>query len=130
MELKMLRQAPRGIERCEVVGHITNSHATDGFDPFAELFGPDVYRMPVMLSLEKAPSADSMGIQWLLTLNKRFAEGGGKLVLHSANPMTRQLLQIMRMDLVLTIVKDADAARALLEQHTSGGESDDGHHRN
>lgn len=119
MELKRMLPIAKDIERCEIVGHVTNSTWGPDFDPFVELYGADVYKSRVLMSLEKATYADSMGIQWLLAANQRFEQNGGRLVLHSANPSTRKLLQIMRMNLVLSIAKDADEARNLMEQTTS-----------
>lgn len=97
--------------RVELVGRLSHDGWPVGYDPLAELVGQNVYARTVLINLARSSYLDSSGVSWLLDSNKRFQEGGGALVLHSAPPLTVQFLKMMRMDLVLTIVPDEAAAR-------------------
>ncbi len=80
---------------------------------------PDVYSRRVLLDLAGTEYIDSTGVSWLLTCHKRCREGGGKLVLHSLNPLVKQVLQVLKLDRVLHIADSADKARAELNEVTA-----------
>ncbi len=102
--------------RLEVLGKISRDSWTQQKEPLAAEFGEDIYERRCLLSLNQALYIDSTGVEWLLTAHRRFAEQGGVLILHSPTPSTRQLLKVMRMDLVLNIVDDEHKAQELAQR--------------
>lgn len=100
-----------GFVRMDLVGRLSRDGWPQGYDPFADLYGKQVYGQKVLVNLSRSNYLDSSGVSWLLASNKRFQEGGGALVLHSAQPLTLQFLKMMRMELALNIVSDEAAAR-------------------
>jgi anti-anti-sigma factor len=86
-------------------------HRADGSaDPFQELMGPLCHHHKVLLSLEHAESVDTSGLDWLLSNHRRFAEEGGKLVLHSIPPVVLDLLRFTHLTDLLTIAPTEQAA--------------------
>jgi anti-anti-sigma factor len=79
-------------------------------DPFEELLGPLCHHHKVLLSLEHAESLDTSGMGWLLSNHKRFAEAGGKLVLHSVPPVVLDLLRFTHLTDLLAIAANEQAA--------------------
>ena len=71
------------------------------------------YRQKVLLDLENTTFIDSSGISWLMICHKHFVQAGGKVVYHSAPPLVQQTLKLLRLNLVLNLADDEDAARAM-----------------
>ena len=90
------------------------SHDSGGTDLFQRVGGPAIYSRKVMLNLSKCHYVNSGGVAWLLIHHRRFQEGGGKLILHSASPVVRQIFSLMKMELVLNFCHDAQEAERLL----------------
>jgi anti-anti-sigma factor len=109
MELKLVWNDGE-IVRVESAGKVSRDGWTPNRNPFADLCGPAIFSRKVLLSLSNSHYLDSTGVEWLLASNKRFKEAGGKLVVHSFNPVMSQILKMMRMDLVLNLAKDETAA--------------------
>jgi anti-anti-sigma factor len=109
MEVKLLH-TDNGSVHVETAGVISREEITSGRDPFEALAGPDVYRRRVLLNVSKCNYLDSTGVGWLLACHRRFQEGGGMLVVHSATPVLLQILKMMRMDLALHLAADEAAA--------------------
>lgn len=103
-----------GTVRFEVAGKISRDSWTDHKEPIANLFGQGIYTQRCLISLSNALHIDSTGVEWLLTTHRAFDQAGGILVLHSTTPTTKQLLKLMRMDLVLNIVDDEASAVKLI----------------
>jgi len=57
---------------------------------------------------------DSSGLSWLVVCHKRFVQAGGRLVLHSVSPAIMELFKMMRLELVLEIADNEDAAMELV----------------
>jgi|SRR5262245_7677750 len=115
MTLKLLtHDGP--IVRFEVIGKVTRDGWTQNGDPLANLFGDGIYQHRCLLSLSQAMYIDSTGVEWLLTAHQRFSREGGMLILHSPTPASKQLLKVMRMDLVLHIVANEQEALRLATQ--------------
>jgi len=112
MEIKLL-QNEGNLIRMAISGRLSRDGWVKPGDPFANLCGEDVFSRTVLLSLAETTHIDSTGVEWLLRANEKFQKGGGMLVIHSATPLTRQILKLMRMDLVLRIADNEAAARAL-----------------
>jgi len=113
IDLRILRPEA-GFVRMEIVGRLSRDAAPADYDPFIELYGNDVYSGKVLINLHKTTHIDSSGVGWLLSANKRFKENRGSLVLHSATPMTVQLLKLMRIDQVVLLADDERTARQKL----------------
>jgi len=122
MEIKLAR-SEGNVVRMDVHGKVTRDGWPPNRDPIGDIFGEEVYSRPVLLNLSRSLYIDSTGVEWLLTCHRRFEERGGLLVLHSANPMTMQLLKMMRMDLVLNIVDDDHAALEFIKKKTDETQS-------
>jgi anti-anti-sigma factor len=112
MTLKLLTN-DGDIVRFEALGKITRDGWTQQKDPLASLFGDGIYKHKCMLSLRGALYIDSTGVEWLLNAHQRFSKEGGLLILHSPNPASKQLLKVMRMDLVLHLADDEEQALQL-----------------
>jgi anti-anti-sigma factor len=110
-QLSLLGEHPQAV-RMELSGAV--SHDPSPTDLFKQLGGPAVYSRKVMLDLSKCHYVNSGGVAWLLIHHRRFQEAGGKLVLHSASPVVKQIFNLMKMELVLNFCHDeAEAERSL-----------------
>jgi anti-anti-sigma factor len=85
-------------------------------NPLEDLLGAECYQRRVLLDLEKTGYIDSSGIGWLMGCHKRFLASGGLLVLHSLPPMVEQVVQLLRLQSILTIKPDQASALALVSQ--------------
>jgi anti-anti-sigma regulatory factor len=97
MELNLLRSQGSEV-RVVVMGRITRDGWVTTDDPLGDLYGQDVYRRTVLLNLTESLYIDSTGVEWLLICHRRFEDEGGMLIVHSVNPLSRQLLKMMGMD--------------------------------
>src|SRR5262245_47038094 len=121
MNLKLLT-SDGDLVRFEVVGKITRDCWGQQTDPLSSLFGDGVYQHKCLVSLSHSLYIDSTGVEWLLTAHQRFHREGGMLILHSLTPATKQLLRIMRMDLVLHIAaNEREAVGLATRQEKSNG---------
>jgi anti-anti-sigma factor len=106
MRLTLTSQSDRHAHlECE--GEITQYQFTPGRDPLLDVLGPYIYRLGVLLGLEKTSYVDSSGISWLLSAHKQFRSAGGRLVLHSVPPSVRQVFELLKLHTVLTVAADA-----------------------
>lgn len=98
--------------RMELSGEVAHNNRSD--EPFQQVAGPAVYSRNVLVDLSKCHYINSSGVGWLLIHHRRFQEGGGKLILHSASPVVMQIFNLMKMELVLHLCPDAAEAERLL----------------
>lgn len=82
---------------------------------FEELMGPDVWKQTALIDLSDATFVDSCGIGWLISSHKRFAAGGGRMVLHSLSPVVDRILGMIKLGTVVTISGNETEARNLVE---------------
>ena len=99
--------------RCD--GEITMNDLAHSRDPVEDLLGPALFRQTVLLDLSQTSYIDSSGISYLLGVNKRFKQVGGRLVLHSAPPSVMQVFKLLKIQSVLNIVADEAEARRLVQ---------------
>ncbi len=104
-----------GVLRLKAAGPITSNDASPPSDPLGDLLGSAGYTQKVVLSLAEVDFIDSSGVSWLLVRHKRFREAGGELVIHSVQPMVLQVLQVLRLNLVLNLAENESAALTLAE---------------
>lgn len=88
-------------------------------DPLRHLLGPNCHSRNVTLQFLDASYLDSMGAAWLVGCNRRFRDGGGRLVLHSLHPTIMNILKVLKLDTILKIAPDGDAARKLAAGETN-----------
>jgi anti-anti-sigma factor len=112
MKLNLVRQE-EGLVHVECEGEIKAEFVGTETDPMQAVLGPLVFSHTVMLDLEKATYIDSAGLGWLVVSHKHFVENNGKLILHSVSPQVYQVLEIVRLPLILNIAADEAAARAM-----------------
>lgn len=98
--------------RLQLKGRIVQDVLGRQGEPIGELLGPNGYRRKTLMSLAKTDFIGSSGLSWLLVAHKRFREAGGKLVLHSVPVMVRDVLKVMRLDLVLDVADNESDAVA------------------
>jgi anti-anti-sigma factor len=115
VELRLLSQESTGVLELATEGRITQDAMSNSPDPVAHVAGEEAYAKKILLNLQNSDYMDSSGVSWLLKMDKRSREAGGKLILHSVPPMISQILRVLRMELVLTIASDAESARKLVE---------------
>jgi anti-anti-sigma factor len=104
-----------GVTCVAIAGRITFGTLEPGQDPLTPQV-PDIYSRRVMFDLSGTDYIDSTGVSWLLTCHKRCREAGGKLVLHSINPMVKQVLQVLKLEKVLRLADNAEGARNELNE--------------
>ena len=114
MQLSLISQSDTAT--CLAIqGDISQSRfPTNVNNPLEDLLGSDCYHRHVLLDLEKAGFIDSSGIGWLMGCHKRFLAGGGLLVMHSLPPMVEQVIQLLRLQSILTIKPDQASALAFV----------------
>ncbi len=99
-----------------VTGDVSRLHAASGADWAFEPFGESVEDKHIVLDLRGATFLDSSGIGWLLDVDRKLKVRGRLLLLHSIPPIVERVLTMMRLDHVLTIVKDFEQAKRAIEQ--------------
>jgi len=114
MQLTLL-SSEHDILRIVCEGNISQRDIDPAQDPLEKLLGPDVFTRKILLSLERTHYIDSSGISWLMGRNKQFKQQGGALVLYAIPPMVKQVMQLLRMSLVLNLAEDESSALALIQ---------------
>jgi anti-anti-sigma factor len=97
--------------RCE--GPVSQTELLPHSDLLAEVLGPAYAARKVLLDMERSEFIDSGGVGWLIRYHKRFAVGGGVLVLHTIPPRVMHVFQLLSMHRVFNIAANALAARAV-----------------
>jgi anti-anti-sigma factor len=86
----------------------------EDFDPTREpirtLLGPLIFSRTVLLNLEKTTYISSSGVSWLLICHKHFSQAKGRFILHSVPPVVAQVLDMLRMSMILSIARDETEA--------------------
>src|SRR5262249_58130025 len=96
--------------QCE--GSVSQDGFKAGIDPLEQLLGANCYTRKVLLNLERTHYIDSSGVGWLMGRNKQFRQAGGRLIIHSIPPIVSQVLQLLRMGIVLDLTTDEATALA------------------
>jgi anti-anti-sigma factor len=107
-----LTKSDNDVLRIQCEGTISQDGFKPGADPLEDLIGADSYDRKVLLNLERTHYIDSSGVGWLMGRNKQFRQSGGRLILHSIPPMVSQVLQLLRMGMVLELASDEATALA------------------
>jgi anti-sigma B factor antagonist len=99
--------------RVRCANQLTQDDVQGDQDPLQAVIGEGGFGRKVLMDLGKVTYIDSSGISWLLICHKHFVQAGGKLVIHSVPPLVDQVLQLLRLPLILSIAADEKSARAL-----------------
>jgi anti-sigma B factor antagonist len=105
-----------GVARVRLAGRIVQDALSEATDPLQELLGEGAYGRNVILNLADATFIDSSGVGWLLKSRRCFREASGGLVLHSVSPIVSNMIRVMRLDTVLRIVPDEQAAMIAVKE--------------
>src|SRR6516162_6324237 len=112
MKLTLLPLGNDFLFRLQAEGELDWLHLSDAGDPLESLLGPRCYGHKVLLNMEQVQAIDTGGVCWLLGADKRFREGGGKLVLYRVPPLIRDVLEVLRLAPLLCIADHEPGARA------------------
>ena len=110
MEFQLLAHDDE-VVRIESLGAASRERMSMPDACFEQLGISDIYSRKVLLNLAKCHYLDSLGVAWLLRIHQWFRERGGMLIIHSASPVVMQILNIMRMGLVLNVAANEEEAR-------------------
>jgi anti-anti-sigma factor len=118
MQLKLLSSDTdildeKAIIRVACEGQISHDEFDPAKDPMRQVLGPLIFSRKVLLNLEKTTYINSSGISWLIICHKHFVQAKGQLILYSIPPMVFQVMQMVRLPLVVPIAIDEAAALAL-----------------
>jgi hypothetical protein len=115
MVLTLVSIEKNGLVRIAAEGRMTAQALMSGdpdCNPLDGLLGPNWANNRIVLDFGQVCWVDSAAIGWLMTCNKTCRKAGGMLVVHSVQPGVRQLIDLLRIDRVLTIAADESAAMA------------------
>lgn len=87
-------------------------------DPLSELLGDDAYQRDLLLDLKGTDYMDSSGVNWLIKSHKRFKENGHRMVVHSVPPIVRNVIKVMRLDLLIELADDESEALQRIENRS------------
>jgi anti-anti-sigma factor len=113
MKLTLLPLEPDNLIRLKCEGHVTSPHLSAEGDPLGALLGPHCSSRKVLLNMEQVRSIDTGGVCWLMSLDKKFRQDGGRLVLYSVPGVVLDVLNILRLVPLLPIAADEAAAREM-----------------
>jgi anti-anti-sigma regulatory factor len=114
MDVKLLSDDGR-VLRLSLEQSIVPERTTPDSRPFERMLGAGGYSRRVLLSLAKMALVDSVRLGWFATLQKRFCDAGGKLVIHSVRPEVMEVLETARFELLFHIAEDEAAALKMVQ---------------
>ena len=109
MNLDVTSEAGR-VTRVSLSGDISQPNLAPAEEPLGKLLGTDCYSGRVLLDMHEVETIDSSGVSWLLSCDKRFRTAGGRLVLHSLSPFSRDVLKVLNLHLIMSITTDEKSA--------------------
>ena len=96
-----------------IEGCLNQQDISPPIDPFRALLGQNAYQRTVLLDMRDSNYLDSLCIGWLLSSHKRFREHGGKLVIHSLQPVASNVISLLRLNTVFQMADDSEKALQL-----------------
>jgi anti-anti-sigma regulatory factor len=106
---------PDGVVRVASAGDFAagdfSPHAMNAFEV---ILGKTWAKQWVLLDMSRTHFVDSAAIGWLLTSQRKFRECGGGLAIHSAPLRVRQMFELLRLEMMLPLLPDEQAAREYL----------------
>ena len=115
-KLAVISDSPTGLVRVAAYGDATSSDfPTPDKVYFDTLLGSGWNTQRVALDMDAVAYLDSAAISWLISSQKQFREGGGFLVLHNVQPHVCNILHLLKVERVVPICADGEAALAALK---------------
>src|SRR5437870_4411557 len=111
-----LAPSESSLTQVRLEGQITMTDVPDADKLLEDALGSAGYRQRVLIDLERTSFIDSSGISWMLICHKHFVQAGGQVAFHSAPPLVMHTLNLLRLNLVLHLAADEDAARAMIQE--------------
>jgi anti-anti-sigma factor len=105
----------KAVVRVACEGQISHDEFDAAKDPMRQLLGPLIFSRKVLLNLEKTTYINSSGISWLIICHKHFVQAKGQLILHTIPPLIFQVMQMVRLPVVVPVAADEAAALALAQ---------------
>ena len=103
-----------GLVHARAEGSITAlDFAVDASDPLEALLGANWKAARVVLDCAALRYVDSSAVGWLIGAQRAFRAGSGRLVLHSVQPMVRQIFDVLKVARVVPIAETVTAAREM-----------------
>ena len=103
-----------GTHFVQVEGRITQDSIAENSNAFVEILGDNAFENNVVLGFENVEHVDSSGVGWLLSNNRQFGDGGGKLVLHSLTPAVKNVFGMLKLGQVLNLASSEDEAKKVV----------------
>lgn len=88
-----------------LAGLLTRDAAMRNQDPLIGRCSDGLYKRRIYFNIADCHHVDSTGVEWLLTTHRNCEEAGGALLIHSPQKLVLDVLQMMRMDLVLNVLR-------------------------
>jgi anti-anti-sigma factor len=104
-----------GVFRVKSEGDISLIDQVRSNNPMEKLLGAGCFGRTILLSLEKSSYIDSSGVSWLIKCHKLCQAEGGKLIIHSIPPTVMGILKLLRMEQVLILTEDEQAATRIAQ---------------
>ena len=103
------------VVRLAVDGEVQAPGPDEAARGLADLLGEGWNAKRVLIDFSNVRMAGSAAIGWLLTLQRQFKQGGGRLALHSMRPEVGRAFKLLKVDSVLNIFPEEHTAIAALE---------------
>ena len=94
----------------------------ESVNPLAGLLGARWWAQKVIVDFSGTTYIDSAGIGWLIGSAKQFRKDGGVMVLHSLSPRVRQMLDMLKIGLMVPIAANAAAAVEIATKPAAQGD--------
>jgi len=102
--------------RIAVDGPLTSENVVASpAETLGALLGAGWARHRIVVDMSKADHIDSSAIGWLLNCHRALESAGGSMVLHSVQPNVLRILRMLKIESILPIVEDEEAATATTE---------------
>lgn len=110
MSIKVVSIEDDGVASLACTGEMNALEMTGNGGGLEKSLGEDWASKQVALDLGEVSYMDSAAIGWLLSLHKAFTNAGGRMVLFGIHPNVKRVIDIMRIDRVLSLAEDHDHA--------------------
>jgi anti-anti-sigma factor len=92
----------------------------NGSNLFEKVLGASWASHNILLDLSKTAFMDSFAIGWLIDSQRKSQTAGGKIALHSAQPRVAELIDLLKLRIVLNLKNDEKSA---IQSITAGSEA-------
>jgi len=79
---------------------------------FDTLLGAGWEKLKIILNADDLMYVDSAAIGWLIGVQRQMRAEGGLLVMHSVQPIVGNMLRLLKIERVVPVLENVDAARA------------------